>query len=81
MHLTIIATQTDQNEVHCKFAGPDIMPNNCRHDRLCFTLTGYQGFMRTLDTAQGSGTYQSFFSYSLVEQDFDKWQKPATMGE
>ena len=75
MHITIIATQTDQDEVHCKFVGPELTPNRCAHDRLCFTLAGYQAFMRVLDSAQGKGTYQSFFSYSLIEQDFNQWTK------
>ena len=72
MHITIIATQTDADEVHCKFVGAELTPNRCHHDRLCFTLAGYQAFMRVMDSAQGTqgkGTYQSFFSYSLIEQD------------
>ena len=78
MHITIIATQTDADEVHCKFVGAELTPNRCHHDRLCFTLAGYQAFMRVMDSAQGTqgkGTYQSFFSYSLIEQDFNQWVK------
>lgn len=69
MHITIIATQTDQDEVHCKFVGAELTPNRCHHDRLCFTLDGYQDFMRALDSAQPC------FTYSLIEQDFGQWAK------
>ena len=77
MHITIIATQTDADEVHCKFVGAEIDPKRSNLNRLCFTLAGYQAFMRALDLAQGKGTYQSFFSYSLIEQDFNEWKEGA----
>ena len=69
MHITIIATQTDQDEVHCKFVGPELTPNRCYHDRLCLTLAGYRDLIRALDSAQPG------FTYSLIEQDFNQWTK------
>lgn len=77
MHITIIATQTDQDEVHCKFVGAEVDPKISNLNRLCFTLRGYQDFMRAMDCAQGNGTYQRFFSYVLIEQDFNQWTKEA----
>ena len=78
MHIAIIATQTDADEVHCKFVGAEIDPKRSNLNRLCFTLAGYQAFMRVMDSAQGTQgkeTYQSFFSYSLIEQDFNQWTR------
>ena len=71
MHITIIATQTDVDEVHCKFVGAEIDPKRSNLNRLCFTLTGYQDFMRALDSAQPC------FTYSLIEQDFSRWKEAA----
>jgi hypothetical protein len=80
MHLTIIATRTDINEVHCKFVGEEMMPHHCGHDRLCFTLRGYQQFAGALLRSQDAG-YIGAIAFKIVEQDFDKWQSKAIAEE
>ena len=72
MHITIIATQTDADEVHCKFVGAEIDPKRSNLNRPCFTLAGYRDFMRALDSAQPC------FTYSLIEKDFNQWTKEDT---
>jgi hypothetical protein len=76
MHLTIIATRTDFDEIHCKFIGEEMMPHHCGHDRLCFTMRGYQQFLGLLMHSSKAVIY-----IRIVEQDFDKWQSKAIKEE
>jgi hypothetical protein len=78
MHLTIIATRVDFDEVHCKFVGEEMMPHHCGHDRLCLTMRGYQQLVGALICSQEAGPYPGDITLKIVEQDFEKWQNKAT---
>jgi hypothetical protein len=79
MHLKIIATRVDFDEVYCKFVGDEISPKHDGFDRLTFTMRGYQQFVGALIHSQEmwKGLHPDNLTLKIVEQDFDKWQSKA----